>query len=345
MDWRNLERLPEASGETWQARRGRGPVFTDKRAIDAAAAKWSPLDPLLVCPPGGRRFVPVLAVDEYRDIVRRSYHKRQLAVIVVLVVFAAGLAVSGWAVGRASALYTSLAALAIAGFGALEYCLSVKQPDVLFDRALLRLWVGERGRAYAVGWAVMMLAAGALQLAGEHMLGGHEPLILKLGAVHARILDGELWRLVVGPFLHADAAHWMGNLALLVFAGAIAGALMGRASIVLFVGASSFGALVSTLLASRTHTDAYLGVSAGIFALLGWCAGAALRRPARFPRHFAATALGFGAMSFVVAAVLNPQASNLGHAAGLIAGLACGAVLPGREFGEAAGARARGEAE
>jgi membrane associated rhomboid family serine protease len=328
MDWRNLDWLPESTGEAWQARRGRGPVFRDKRAIDAAAARWTPLDPLLISPPGGRRFLPVLAIDEYRETVQRSLRRRQLGMIAALLSLACVLAISGWAAGRSSAFDIALVSLAIAGFSTLEYELAIKRPDTLFDRALLTLWVFERGRTYAVGWAVMMLVAGALQLAGQYALGGHEPLLLRLGAVNTRILDGEPWRLVVGPFLHASLGHWLGNLALLVFAGAVAGALLGRASIALFLSMSSLGALVSTLLSDRTHMAAYVGVSAGVFALLGWCAGAAMRQPRRFPRHFAATALGFSVLSLVSVWLVNPNASNVGHLSGLIAGLGAGIVLP-----------------
>ncbi|HEU4619125.1 MAG TPA: rhomboid family intramembrane serine protease, partial [Gammaproteobacteria bacterium] len=313
MDWRNLERFPEAMGEAWQARRGRSRIIGDKGSIDAAVSRWTLLDPLLISRPGARRFLPVLAIEEYREAVQRSLKRRQLMMIAVLSLLACGLALSGWAADRASAFRAALASLAIAGFGTLEYQLVIKRPDVLFDRALLTLWVVDRGRTYALGWTAMMLVAGALQLGGEHIVGGHERLVLAIGAVNARVLDGEVWRLVVGPFLHAGPAHWFGNLAFLVFSGAVAGALLGRASVALFVGASALGALVSTLLSDPSRLESYVGVSAGIFALLGWCAGAAMRRPQRFPGHFAATALGFSMLAFVGVWLLNPEASNVGH--------------------------------
>lgn len=335
MDWRNLERLPEAMGEAWQARRGRGPIIADKGSIDAAVSRWTLLDPLLISRPGAGRFLPVLAIEEYREAAQRSLKRRQAAMIAALSLLACVLALSGWAADRPSALRAALASLAIAGFAALEYQLVIKRPDVLFDRALLTLWVVDRGRTYALGWTAVMLVAGALQLGGEYVLGGHEPLVLAIGAVNARVLDGEVWRLVVGPFLHAGPAHWLGNLALLVFSGAVAGALLGRASIALLVGASTVGALVSTLLSDPARLEAYVGISAGIFALLGWCAGAAIRRPQRFPGHFAATALGFSVLAFVGVWLLNPGASNLGHITGLAAGVAFGLLAPYRAPREA----------
>jgi membrane associated rhomboid family serine protease len=328
MEWRNLDRLPEGSGETWQARRGRGRVFADKRAIDAAVAKWNLFDPLMICPPGGRRFLPVLAVEEYRETAQRALLRRQLVGVGMLLLLAGGLAVSAWITGRPRSLNAAFVALVVAGFAVLEYQVSLKRPEALFDRAMLGLWVADRGRAYAVGWSAAMLAAGALQLVGLHVLGGQEALLLKLGAVHDRILGGELWRLLIGPFLHADAFHWLTNLACLIFAGAVSGALLGRASILLFLAASSGGALASALL-SGSAVEVYVGVSAGIFALLAWCGGAALRRPHAFPRYFAATALGFLAVSLISAWVLNPEASNVGHAAGLVFGFAWGVACPG----------------
>jgi membrane associated rhomboid family serine protease len=69
-------------------------------------------------------------------------------------------------------------------------------------------------------------------------------------------------------------------------------------------------------------------VSAGVFAWLGWCAGAALKAPERFPRGFAVTALGFAFLNAAIGAAANPEASNIGHGAGLVLGLVWGLAAP-----------------
>jgi membrane associated rhomboid family serine protease len=198
----------------------------------------------------------------------------------------------------------------------------------LTERALLTLWVAEKGRVYACAWAGVMLVAGISQIYGESLAGGRDALVLGVGVVHRLVLQGELWRLVVGPFLHASFLHWLGNFVMLTFVGAIAGALLGRASALVFLLGSSCGALAGTACSVFTHADAYVGVSAGIFALMGWCAGAAFRRPCLFPIAFRWTASCFALLSVAAAWLTNPNASNIGHVAGALFGLLGGAAFP-----------------
>src|SRR5690606_24039358 len=76
MEWRNLERLPQATEDAWEARRIGGRVIRGKAAVDAAVARWNLLDPLMVSPPGSARFLPVLHVDEYRDRAHRALRRK-----------------------------------------------------------------------------------------------------------------------------------------------------------------------------------------------------------------------------------------------------------------------------
>src|SRR5690606_23668990 len=138
-----------------------------------------------------------------------------------------------------------------------------------------------------------MLAVGSLQVYAEGRLGGHDELLRAIGAVRALVGD-EPWRIAIGPFLHGSLAHWLTNFAMLAAASAITSPLL-RAprALALFLCGSIVGAAASLAIEATSPSDVYVGVSAGIFALLGWCAGAAIRRPASFPSGFAVTATAF----------------------------------------------------
>src|SRR5690606_15411081 len=94
-DWRNLDRLPRAPGDGWQARRTRGRTIVGKAAVDKAAARWNPLDPLLIGAPGFTRFLPVLHVAEYRDAAHSRVLGRQRLALFVVVAAAVLLLLSG----------------------------------------------------------------------------------------------------------------------------------------------------------------------------------------------------------------------------------------------------------
>lgn len=328
MEWRDLERLPHATPQSWEARRIGGRVIQGKAAIEAAVAKWHLLDPLMVSPPGHGRFLPVLHVEELRWRAHRALIRRHALSIAVLLAAAALLVVSGYVAGRESAVRAGMMALALAAFVAADHHLVVRRIDALAERALFALWVCRAGARHALAWSAALLVVGALQLYAEARLGGHEALLAAYGAVRG-LMVAEPWRIVVGPLLHGSLPHWLTNFAMLAVAAAITGPLLGgvRAAAVLLCG-SCCGAVASFAFEATSPWDVYVGISAGIFALLGWCAGAALRRPTQFPSGFAVTAASFALLNVALAWIAAPAASNAGHVAGTAFGFLAGVCFP-----------------
>src|SRR5690606_30191901 len=95
MNWRDLDPLPQANTDAWEARRMGGRPILGKAAVDAAVAKWHLLDPLMVSPPGSPRFLPVLHVEEYREPAHRALLRKQFASVGLLAAVAVLLIVSG----------------------------------------------------------------------------------------------------------------------------------------------------------------------------------------------------------------------------------------------------------
>ena len=328
MEWKDLERLPTAGGDTWQARRIGGRLIRGQLAVEAAVAKWHPLDPLMVSPPGSPRYLPVLHVEALRQRVHAALRRRHIAAIIALLVTAAILVASGYFAGRASALRAGAMAFALVAFLLLDYHVAVRRIDALAERALFAIWVCRSGVRHALAWAAALIVIGALQRYAEGQYGGTEALLIELGAVR-ELVGREPWRVVIGPWLHGSAAHWLANFAMLSFASLLVGPLLRAArAAALLIGGSTFGALVSLAIEATSPSDVYLGISAGIFALLGWCAGAAMRRPASFPQGFAVSVAGFALLNIAIAALAAPTASNAGHAAGLGLGVLVGLAFP-----------------
>lgn len=324
MEWRNLERLPQATEDAWEARRIGGRVIRGKAAVDAAVARWNLLDPLMVSPPGSARFLPVLHVDEYRDRAHRALRRKHAVSLGVLLAAGVLFVISGYVAERATALRAGAMAFALALFVATDFHLVVRRIEALAERAQFALWVCREGAMHAVAWSCGMLVAGGVQLYAGSRLGGHDALLGAVGAVR-ELVASEPWRIAIGPFMHGSLAHWLTNFAMLAAASAVAGPLL-RAprALALFLCGSSAGAATSLAIEATSPTDVYVGVSAGIFALLGWCAGAAIRHPASFPSSFAVTASAFALLNVAAAPMASANVSNAGHVAGLTLGLLAG---------------------
>ena len=96
----------------------------------------------------------------------------------------------------------------------------------------------------------------------------------------ARILDGELWRIVTALTLHADVAHALGNaFALALFFGALSGQLGAGLAAVFVTAAGAAGNLANAYLQGSPH-DA-VGASTAIFGAVGMLGSLAMIRRRR----------------------------------------------------------------
>lgn len=156
----------------------------------------------------------------------------------------------------------------------------------------------------------------------------HRDLIVADG----RVFDGQLWRLVTGPFVHATGGHLVRDLALVAIAGIAYEAPLARVRVALF-GAGVVVPALAVLASGRV--DWYCGLSGLSHAMLaaaltfellrrrgatraivfGLCAIAALK-----PLYELATGAPAFAMSLGERVVQVP----LAHVTGVLVGIACG---------------------
>lgn len=322
MNWRTLKDFPAVSGDDWRARKGRGRLVSGKAAVSKVVARWYPLVPLLVSEPGSRQFLPVMQSETFRAVAHRAAIRAQKQSIAISVATAAFFGLLGYLQGNPRTAVVVSVAMIMSLFLALDYWLVTRRIDALTERALFSVWVHRKGRVDAMLWIGTMLLAGGIQLLGQSALGGLEPLVRTWGIVYESVLQGEWWRVATGPFFHSGIAHWGANTVLLTFIGTIIGGISRRSGVSVFLLGSVAG--VAASIASPGATDAYLGVSAGIFAMFGWCAGVAWRWPQQFPKHFAWTMFSFGTLNLVLAGILIPNSANIAHFAGLLFGIVWG---------------------
>jgi membrane associated rhomboid family serine protease len=174
---------------------------------------------------------------------------------------------------------------------------------------------------------VLLAVAGAIAWA----FGSSSDLgvLLRAGAmVRGRVDDGEWWRLVTCIFIHVGSVHLAVNAIGLFFLGRIVEEVFGTArTIVIFIGSGLAGAVASYL-------SAPVGVSAGasgaIFGILG---AIFIELTLHRERYRAAWKRGMWGGLVVVtiaqAAVgfLYPVIDQWAHGAGLLGGIALGALL------------------
>ena len=165
----------------------------------------------------------------------------------------------------------------------------------------------------------------------------------------ARVFEGEWWRLVVGPFVHATPGHLVRDLALVAIAGIAYEAPLARVKLALFGG----GIVVPPLVVLAVGDVAwYCGLSGLSHALLAAALAFEVVRRRGAVRTFVLVLCAVAALKPLSELVTGTPAFAmplgddvvqvpLAHVAGVLVGIACGLAAGFRTLSPALVARCR----
>jgi membrane associated rhomboid family serine protease len=160
-------------------------------------------------------------------------------------------------------------------------------------------------------------------------IGGldNEGRVIATGAMHrGDVFHGELWRLISGAFMHANAEHLVGNMVMLFILGMACEHAFGLGPFLfLYVAACLAGSLAVMHSAAPT-----VGASGAIFGLAGAVVALIVvrRRQIELRDHRLGIVLAIWVIYTLGLGALNPIVSNSCHMGGLLGGLTLGAILP-----------------
>lgn len=287
---------------------------------------WLPPNPLLVGEPGASRFLPPVCIGCFRERVLGTVasHSRNMVVMFALLAmfFMTGGLLSGEREGYALAV---LLALLSAIFG-VDHIANLRTEARVCERALFFFYI-KTSTPVRIGfafWVLIGVGMGVTQLVLQRFTGGVTELFHAYGVMYPAARSGEAWRLMSGPFLHYNAVHYFSNLALLVSFGTLAWSLERSGSIAVFMVGNVAGAYAQMTWGEQVFNN-YGGVSAGVFAMLGFVLALNVLRQGALPRGFGLLVAGITLVCWLAPALLSPSAASVAHSAGLAVGLA-GAV-------------------
>ena len=181
---------------------------------------------------------------------------------------------------------------------------------------------------------VVLMLACILVFVRQIMIGGLANIgrVIDTGAMHRdEVLQGELWRLVSGGFMHAGVDHLVGNLFMLFILGMACEHAFGAQSFLfLYVAACISGSLLA--MTSQVPT---VGASGAIFGLAGAIISLVYvhRKRIELRDHRVGIVLAIWSIYTLVLGALSPIVANSCHLGGLVGGLILGAVyLPPRSW-------------
>lgn len=210
---------------------------------------------------------------------------------------------------------------------------AVGRSSALRDRARLAEVVRQRPMRVTTGLVgVVLLAFGGewLYVHGQPDAVG----LVELGANSgARVMDGELWRLVTANFLHASYAHVFGNVTNLMLLGSLMERMLGPRRLVAVLVASG---LAGTTASALLHAPEYISVGAStmVYGLVGLMIVVHRRLGHAVPVECRPSPRGLAVTPLVELSMwaLVPNIDGWAHVGGLLGGIIAAAwVVPSAE--------------
>jgi membrane associated rhomboid family serine protease len=189
----------------------------------------------------------------------------------------------------------------------------------LEHRARFFAWVMVPARCAAPTtlWCVALGIPAGLQMIG--LLSGisYETVVIRFGITATALSQGDCpyWRLLPGPFIHANLAHFLVNFSTAVFFGVPAFLLLGWQCFTVFL----LGNVLSSFAQISVGSDATVGISGGVLALgMYLCVGWALsrRRPSGLWLNVFLACL----LNIAISSKLRARSVNTAHLVGALVG-------------------------
>jgi len=320
-NWRDINTLPENKAEEWSARDGwKGNAITGKAAIERIIKYWHPFSDWTVATPGSNIYLPMLEIEAINAKVFKSFQYRICLSMTLLALTVTLLGILNIVRPTSNSAPLFYAAIVMFQIALVDHLLVTRDITKARERALFAAQVRKNERHTIAKCALFMLAAGALQL----FFADTEAAAMAYGAVFSKLADGELWRLLTGPFIHQDLVHWISNFTVLCVAVVIGRAISTTHTVAVFLLACVVSLAAAWAISPYTHYDAVLGISGGIFGIAGYINSSALKYPALFPRHFFWTCTNLNLVDLYLPYALSPDSSLTVHLAGLVVGFVWG---------------------
>lgn len=335
MDWRGTDIFPAGNGE-WAVAKGAAtaPISeADARALAKAVSSRMGAGGPLISSPATSRFLPPIRVPELQALILSLVAGKLKMLAWIALSFALVCAIllvvkppnDASMVARVAILLTLIAA-----FWFYNQRVASRDQATYLQWSIYLDWQSRSAGANYYLPLGVIAAFGLLQLGFSIAGFDRDFLFHRFGVAFAPIEQGEYWRFLIGPFLHAGAGHWTLNfvLCLLVlpyltpYRNRMGVLLLGYAAIVLSAvavyGQFEWG------FGSNSAVDSFAGVSALVFFACGFTIANAIANPSWYPDKYVSGLAVTSAILLVSPHVVDGNISFVAHATGLLVGLVGG---------------------
>ena len=326
MHWNSDNSVPAAEKcwQAWQPPWGR--KNNGEAAVRKALRKWHAQNPVLISRPDSEHLLPAICFPETSQDLHRRALRHSCLIMFIAACFALGFIATSIKLQEVYFLRAGAVFALVIGFYIIQYIFIFRHIDQLRTYSRFCAWCHLQPHTKilipAIGF--LMVGVGTIQYFLQGQIGSLFGFLEEYGLVFQKA-GAQPWRYFIGPFFHSGLVHWIANFSLLIVGSGLFFAL-GKAkplALIFFAGVY----MPAFALAYMPHwiaSDAFVGISGGLFAQFGWIAGVAIKNSKPFPRGFGWLVAYFGIFMTMTSSLMDPRASWFCHSLGLLLGFLAG---------------------
>src|SRR5690606_173357 len=260
----------------------------DLSEITTLINKWLPPNPILIGEPGAYQFVPPICIAILQKKIFRTIKRNMTNHIIAFISLAAIFFALALFDRPTKNLSFAITMLLISFMLAFDYFGSLRSEKGIFERAMFFYWLRTASplRTGIVLWTCFGIAMGCTQLLLQVKLGGIDTLFHSYGMMYEQVRDGEIWRILTGPYFHYSIFHFFVNSILLLFIGAITWSVLGGITIIVFIIGNIAGSYLQMAFGGDLFNN-FGGISGGAYCLFGFLVAFSIIDKNVLPKGFA----------------------------------------------------------
>lgn len=324
--WNDIDNLPDSHDcwEIWSPFAGR--VSATKSDVANKIKTWHITNPILIGTPGARKLLPpVFIPDAGEKILSRIVKDGNITVSILCFIFLAMAAAASFKVLKWNGSIIIVGAITL--HLAFESFVVYRKRNNIEDRAMFLYWTYTNKRSAGRQLAMLMLFSGSAQYLATIHLGSTDLVVLNYGLHFKSASSGELWRYITGPFFHSGFSHWVTNTITGVFAASLTGSLTGARWVIYFISSAIISSIPPGIGPLKTSADAFVGLSGGVYGLLGASMIFSYINKKILPEHLWISLLNFSIVNMACSAVAVENSNTAAHISGFLAGALASALF------------------
>ncbi len=289
---------------------------------DYVVKSWKLISNKLISEPNSTTFINPLRINDIKQAIFIKWRLQQIAILSVILLLGVFLYLKDPSFNFLvnSATSNGITLLIYNFLFILFTVFSLRTPIELAERSEFYSFISSKSLKLNIPIYVLFLFTLYISSDSIFPYGDKQSLYSSYATINTNITKGEVWRFFTGPLIHSGFIHAFMNYFLLIFIFPLTAIYSKIFSLSLLVIGGVMSHVCFVLFSQLHGEQALIGISGGVFSLLGGTIMFSIFKKHKYPKKFTFFLISTCSVLLVATENLNPVSSLTAHISGLTIG-------------------------